>query len=335
MMRKSEKARVLFVLGILLILICVSFSASANALGSGSQLSTFNNQIVVSPPKIVVNSIEYLENNPGVEVMPNNMTLVSENGIIKIADSSGNYSVSVFNTSSQSDEYQYKVVYSSSHQYQRNTTDIFLDSTNGYFNKITNFQGRVTGIYNVSAINVTSSAAIIAAYPVFVTAIVVDQVGSDSSTPPPGGGLSGYYGENSSSKVYVGNQVEEIWLNLTVWFYYNSTTGQPQFVDAWVNMTAESSLYVTVDGVTAAWQDTDGRVWISDNYFYEYYYNIKTCNYSTSVGGDAGIWFYGVYNWHDTDRSPIGYNVWENDTFAYPGFPAAVMLETSVPVKSI
>jgi hypothetical protein len=66
---------------------------------------------------------------------------------------------------------------------EKNTTDIFLDSTNGYFNKITNFQGRVTGIYNVSAINVTSSAGITVAYPIFATAIVVDQVGSDSSTP--------------------------------------------------------------------------------------------------------------------------------------------------------
>ena len=195
-----------------------------------------------------------------------------------------------------------------------NTTDIFLDSTNGYFNKITNFQGRVTGIYSVSAINVTSSAAIIAAYPIFATAIVVDQVGSDSSTPPPGGGNSGYHVSNHTIEYYQWYQRDEIqeWFNFTYWYYYNSTD-QLKFVCAYWNNTVEvpTSLYSApyvethFDAMFGTWNSQNPQP-----------IGTSLTNYTDNNES----WSFSIYNWKDTNENPIGFTAWENDSIGY--YPA-------------
>lgn len=222
-------------------LVSASFLASANALGSGAPSSQSYNQFVVSPPKILVNSIEFLQNNPGMYSVLEKWIVVSENGTIKIADSSGNNSVSVFNTSTQSAEYQYKLVYNQTYEGLKNTTVIFLKSTNGYSDTATNEEGQLIGNYNVSTVNTTTSAMILVEYPIFATARVTYNLSApDIITPPPGGGLSGYYAENHTVVTYEGNQENQAWFNVTIWFYFNSA-GNPVFVSAWMNMTAEAS----------------------------------------------------------------------------------------------
>lgn len=322
---------------VLVVMIGVSF-AYILPNGQGSNIpftSSTNYQVLVSPPKVVISSINYLENNPGRYMLSDGVTAISDNGVIKIFCVSENWTETLINIQSQASNVQRKLIFNSTYLGIENTTIIMLKSTNGHSFSVTNFQGYPTAIFNITTINATTSVEVLAAYPTFAVVRVMYIQTTPMIIPPGGGGgNSGYYVSNHTEEYYQGHPGDEIqeWFNFTYWFYDNSA-GQPRFVDAWWNNTVEvpTSLY-------------SGGPLYEETHFYPMYGTWNSQN-SQPIGGSPTnytnnneSWSFSVYNWKDRNENPIGYTAWENDTMVYTpaGYlPVLATISASVPVQVV
>jgi hypothetical protein len=320
--------------GAILIVLVVSFLILFSVgFASGSQGPETNGNLeskafVVSPPVILVSSIEYLENNPGIFQISNNITVISGEGIVTIADSSNGHSIVVLNTSSQSYSNQYKLIYSQYQSSNYNITTLLLNSNNGFYYDITNYLNQTTGVFHISVINEVNSTMSIVDYQTFALARIYYQSGSDPIPPPPNGGYDIWTAFNHTYVVAQGNEVFQEWENVTI-YWYESSTGNAVFIKSWLNNTVEASAVYTnsfgqIYGLSEAHLDL--YLGVID---YGHGLPLSDSNYSVPVGGPAYYWYFFTWNTFETQNNPIGHNIWENDSLSYgeglasPDLPSA------------
>lgn len=306
------------------VMILAAFStASAAVLVAPTSLSSW--QVIVSPPIAVLNSINYLENENSNFDLYDGISVSSDNGTIRIVNTSANWTVTVFDAPSKAAAFQYKVEYNSTFDGKENITVLMLESNNGYPNYVTNPQGRVTYAFNLKSSNKTTSAIILAEYPILASVKIENQVSPDTIIgPPPGGGPYTWEQGGHWSWTGSGNEIAQLWMNVTVWFWQNSSNGPATFVRLEAINTAEAPQIV----FNFTWLQTYLYLEVSQNNGnpvdsdYEDAANLYTVpNYVVQVPSPALSWFFTSYNWSESNWSLLGHTLWGNGTIAYGAAP--------------
>jgi hypothetical protein len=276
-----------------------------------------NNIYIVSPPVILINSIEYLENNPGIFQISNNVTVISARGTVDIYDSSNGDSIIVSNLYGKTSSFQYELVYFQDQFSTPNVTTLLLNSTNGYHYSITNYIGQTTGMYGISATNESNSAMRIAGYLTFALARIYYQTYTDALPPPPTGTYDIWFAYNHSSEVFQGNQEIQEWENVTIYWSENSAGTSASFIEAWLNNTGEASAYYT-NSFGEEYGLGEAQIFINLGVVpYGLSFVVTEANYTVAVGGQALEWLFFTWNAFENNNNPLGRNIWENDSFLY------------------
>lgn len=333
----SRTVLVLISIAVSLIMLApIGFGSGAQAQSANS--SSENNTFVVAPPIILVNSIQYLENNPGIFQISNNISVISLKGIVEIADSFNGYSIIILNTSSQSDSYQYRLIYSQNQSSNYKATILLLNSNNGFYYNITNYLNQITGVFHISVTNELNSTMRIVNYQTFALARLYYQSGSDPIPPPPNGGYDIWSAFNHTYEVAQGNEIFQEWENVTI-FWYESSTGNAVFIKSWLNDTGEASdVYTSYFGQIYGLYEAHLAVNLGV-VPYGHGLPLSDANYSVNVGLPAISWYFFTWNTFETQNNPIGHNIWGNDSFSYGengmASPGPLLGEIQVPSNDL